>query len=373
MGKKSEWAQISIFLGFITLFFLLNLISPDIYFSEQENRYLQQEPDFTFSSLFSGKYSSAFETYVTDQFEFRDSWTTFKARSELLIGKGENNGIYLCDGETLIEGFTAPGTETLDTNMAALNKLSAGAGVPVYFSLIPDKSEIYSAMLPDNAPNDSEKDVIDYCYDQSRALTIDTLSPLTEHADEYIFYRTDHHWTSLGAYYGYTAIADAIYPQTNKIGHYSAEEVSSDFYGTMWSSSGFSWVKPDRMEFFVLPPEGLSITNYPEGEPVAGALYDYSFLDKKDKYSFFLGGNTPLQKIETGVKDAPSLLIVRDSYADCLVPFLLEDFSEIHLIDLRYFRAGLSDYIRNNSIDEVLVIYSVSDFCTDANIFLLGD
>ncbi|NCB52302.1 MAG: hypothetical protein EOM54_10525 [Clostridia bacterium] len=333
---------------------------------------MQQRPEFTFSSLFSGKYTSSFETYVTDQFEFRDTWTAFKARCELLIGKGENNDVYLCDGETLIEGFAAPAADTLDDNMAALNDLSENAGVPVFFALVPDKSEILAGMLPNNAPNESEKDVIDYCYSRSGAETIDILSPLAEHAGEYIFYRTDHHWTSLGAYYGYTAIADAMSLPVNALSRYSVENVSSDFFGTMWSSSGFSWVGPDSMDIFVSPPEDISITNYPEGEPVAGTLYDYDFLDKKDKYSFFLGGNTPLQKIKTGIEDAPSLLIVRDSYADSLVPFLLDDFSEIHLIDLRYYRAGLNDYITNNDIDEVLVIYSVSDFCTDTNIFLLG-
>ncbi len=309
---------------------------------------------------------------MTDQFTFRDSWTSFKARCELLIGKGENNGVYLCDDETLIERFTEPDADTLDANMAALNSLCENVGVPVYFSLIPDKAGIYSGILPENAPNDSEKDVIDSCYAQSDAETIDVLSPLAEHAGEYIFYRTDHHWTSLGAYYGYAAIADALSLSENDVGDYSIESVSSDFYGTLWSSSGFSWVSPDRMDIFVSASAGLSITNYPAGEPVEGSLYDYSYLEKKDKYSFFLGGNTPLLKINTGINDAPSLLIVRDSYADSLVPFLLEDFSEIHLIDLRYYRAGLSEYIKSNGIDEVLVIYSVSDFCTDANIFLLG-
>ncbi len=86
-----------------------------------------------------------------------------------------------------------------------------------------------------------------------------------------------------------------------------------------------------------------------------------------------MGGNTPLQVIETGADDAPSLLILRDSYADSLIPFLLDDFSQIHLMDLRYYRAGLSEYLKNNHIDEILVIYSVSNFCTDSNIFLMGN
>ena len=379
MKKKLQWAQILIFLGFITLFFVLNLVSSDIDFSEQENRYLQQKPKFSFSSLFSGKYTSAFETYVTDQFEFRDTWITLKARCELLMGKKENNGVNFCrarfsgEGDMLASGFKAPDTKTLYSNMAAVNALSSQSGVPVYFALIPDKAEIYAGRLPSNAPNASEKDIIDYCYAQSEARTVDMLSPLKNHADEYIFYRTDHHWTSRGAYYGYTALAGAMEFPVNDIGHYEVERVSDDFFGTLWSSSGFSWVAPDSIDIFVGPPDDLSITNYPSGTPVTGSLYDYSFLSKKDKYAFFMGGNTPLQVIETGADHAPSLLILRDSYADSLIPFLLDDFSQIHLMDLRYYRAGLSEYLKNNHIDEILVIYSVSNFCTDSNIFLMGN
>lgn len=372
MEKKSQGVQIAIFLGFIALFFILNLTVPDKEFSEQENRYLQQRPAFTFSALVSGKYMSDFELYTSDQFTFRDRWTSLKARCELLLGKKENNGVYLCRDEMLVKGFTAPDGATLDANMTALNTLAANAGVPVYFALIPDKSGIDAGLLPRNAPNDSEAAVINYCYAKSEAETVDILSPLSAHADEYIFYRTDHHWTSRGAYYGYSALMDAMGHSHKALSDYDAETVSDQFYGTLYSASAFSWVAPDSIDIYVKPTEDLSITNYPEGEPVTGALYDYDFLDKKDKYSFFLGGNTPLQTIETGVRGAPSLLIIRDSYADSLVPFLLDSFSEIHLIDLRYYRAGLSDYIRDNNIDEVLVLYGITDFCTDSNIFLLG-
>lgn len=372
MEKKSQWIQIAIFLGFITLFFVLNLVTPDRTFSERENRYLQTRPQFTFSSLFSGKFTSTFDTYTSDQFVFRDEWTSLKARCELLLDKKKNNGVYLCAGETLLEGFTAPDTGALDTNMDALNTLTKSAGVPVYFALIPDKSEIYAGLLPDGAPNDSEAQVINDCYAKSEAENVDMLSPLAAHASEYIFYRTDHHWTGRGAYYGYAALTASMGRTPKSLSDYSQETVSEEFYGTTYSASGFSWVAPDSLSVWVPEPDGLNVINYPVGEPTAGTLYDYNFLEKKDKYSFFLGGNTPLVTIRTGKEDAPSLLVIRDSYADSLVPYLLDDFSELHLIDLRYYRAGLSEYIKNNAVDAVLVMYSVSNFCTDANIFLLG-
>ncbi len=130
--------------------------------------------------------------------------------------------------------------------------------------------------------------------------------------------------------------------------------------------------KPDSMEIFVNAPEALKVTSYPEGSPVDGKLYDFSYLEKKDKYSMFMGGNCPLHEIVTGAEGKPSLLIIRDSYTDSLIPFLLEDYSEIHVLDLRYYRASLKAYIEQYDFDQVLVCYSVSNFSTDANIFLLG-
>lgn len=373
MNKKALWAEALIFLAFIGAFFILNLVLPDRQFSEQENRYLQMRPEFSFKSLFSGDYTSKFETYTTDQFTFRDEWITLKAASELALGKQENNDVHLCENGTLIEGFKRPENSVLDSNMSALNTLVGNTDANVYFALIPDKSDLYSSLLPKNAPNDSEKEVIDYCYGQSNATNVDMYSALSAHKDEYIFYRTDHHWTSLGAYYGLSALAESMGLPCPALDSYTDRHVvSEEFYGTTWSASGFSWVDPDTMEIFVNAPEGLKVTSYPQGSPVEGKLYDFSYLEKKDKYSMFMGGNCPMHVIETGNEDKPSLLILRDSYTDSLIPFLLDDFSEIHVLDLRYYRASLKAYIEQNDFDNVLVCYSVSNFCSDSNIFLLG-
>ena len=373
MNKKALWAEALIFLAFIGAFFILNLVLPDRQFSEQENRYLQMRPEFSFKSLFSGDYTSKFETYTTDQFTLRDEWITLKAASELALGKQENNDVHLCENGTLIEGFKRPENSVLDSNMSALNTLVGNTDAKVYFALIPDKSDLYASLLPKNAPNDSEKEVIDYCYGQSNATNVDIYSALSAHTDEYIFYRTDHHWTSLGAYYGRSALAESMGLPCPALDSYTDRHVVSEkFYGTTWSSSGFSWVDPDTMEIFVNAPESLKVTSYPQGSPVEGKLYDFSFLEKKDKYSMFMGGNCPMHVIETGNEDKPSLLILRDSYTDSLIPFLLDDFSEIHVLDLRYYRASLKAYIEQNDFDNVLVCYSVSNFCSDSNIFLLG-
>ena len=373
MTKKAMWAEVLIFLTFIFGFFIANLVVPDREMSEQENKSLQQLPKFSFEALFDKTFTKEFETYTTDQFVLRDEWITLKAASELALGKEENNDVSYGKDQTLIEAFEEPDRSSSDKNVGYLNQLVANTDAEVYFALIPGKSEIWADRLPARTPNDSQADYIEYCYGLSEANNVDILGAMREHADEYIYYRTDHHWTSLGAYYGYSAIGKAMDIAVPALESYTGRRVVSDsFCGTTWSSSGFSWVKPDSIEIFVDAPEGLKITSYPEGSPVEGQLYDESKLAVKDKYSMFMGGNCPLHEIVTG-SDGPSLLIIRDSYTDSLIPFLLEDFSEIHVVDLRYYRLSIADYIAEHDFDNVLVAYSVDTFASDTNLFLLGN
>lgn len=370
MNKKALLAQTLTFLIFIGAFFVINLLTPDRGFSEQENRQLQTRPEFSVSSLLSGSYPAKFEDYITDQFPFRDGWITLKARTELASGKMSNNGVYICEGEKLIEGYTSPEREELDFSLDGVARLCENTDAEVYFALIPSASEIYRDLLPEGAPNDSQADVISYAYESTPAKSIDIASALEQHSGEDIFYRTDHHWTTLGAYYGYRAIAEAMGMEPVPLGSYTPETVTDSFYGTVYSSSGFTWVAPDSITRYVTG-EGITITNYPHGSAEKGVLYDESFLEKKDKYSYFYGGNTPLLEIETG-NDGPRLLILRDSYTDSMSPFLFEHFSEISILDLRYYKTSLKAYMDEMDFDKVLVCYSVPNFSTDLNIFLMG-
>ena len=371
MSKKASWLQTVIFLAFIGIFFLLNLIIPDRDFSENENRYLEQMPKFTFSKLFNGKFTSDFEDYVTDQFAFRNSWTALKARAELIIGKDENKGIFLCEDERLIEAFEEPDMEDVDFSLSSIDTLAKNSEIPVYFALIPSPAEIYSELLPKGAPNASQKELIDYAYSTVDAINVDIYSALARHKDESIFYRTDHHWTSLGAYYGYTAVCEAMGLEAKALSDYEESIVTESFLGTTFSSSGFAWVEPESISTYVKQGDAV-ITNYPNGKAIESSLYVESFLEAKDKYSYFYGGNTPLLTIETGKEELPSLLIVRDSYMDSMSPFLMEHFSTIHIIDLRYYNASLAGYIEANEIDNILVSYSVPNFATDLNIFKIA-
>ena len=339
-----------------------------------ENRNLEQMPTLSAKSLLSGEFMKDFETYTTDQFVGRDAWIGLKSSTERALGKQENNNVYFCDEDTLITRFDQPDAAKVTENLNYVNNFVENVDIPVTFSLIPTQACIWADRLPAGAPNASQTDLLDQAKAAVPGATwADLYSSLWEHKGEDIFYRTDHHWTSLGAYYGYTALAEALGFTPVPLDAYTETVRSTEFYGTVFSSSGVRWVSPDTITTYV-PDTGITVTSYTydsAGNPVEEprALYDTSFLSVKDKYSMFLGGNQSLGVVKTPDTDKPKLLIIRDSYADSLVPFLAPHFSEIHLIDLRYYKLSLADYIQQNGIDQALVLYSVPNFVTDSNLF----
>ena len=378
MSKKYCIFITVLFCAFIGLFLVANAAAPDREFSQMENRNLEQMPALSVKSLLSGQFMKDFETYTTDQFVGRDAWIGLKSSTERVLGKKENNNVYFCDKDTLITRFDQPDATKVTENLNYVNNFVENVDIPVTFSLIPTQACIWADRLPAGAPNASQTALLDQAKAAVPGATwADLYSTLWAHKDEDIFYRTDHHWTSLGAYYGYTALAEALGYTPVPLDSYTETVRSTEFYGTVFSSSGVRWVKPDTISTYV-PDTGITVTSYTydsTGNQVAvpRALYDTSFLSVKDKYSMFLGGNQPLGVVKNANNpDGPRLLIIRDSYADSLVPFLTPHFSEIHLLDLRYYKLSIADYIAQNGIDQALVLYSVPNFVTDSNLLWIA-
>ena len=360
---------------FLAAFLVANLVLPDREFSPEENRYLAQRPELTLESITDdeGTFMTDFEDYHSDQFAGRDFWIGLKAWGERLTGKQENNGVYFgTDGaQTLFAQFTSPSQEDMAQRLSYVNALGENVDVPVYFALIPGKVTVWSDLLPAGAPLADESGALEQAAGSCVSVEwIDLVTPLMEHKDEYVFYRTDHHWTTLGAYYGYLALMEGMGLEPLEFTG-TPQLVSDSFLGTTYSAAGAKWVKPDEMYRWI-PDDGVKVTSYFTGMPEEGSLYVDSYLEEKDKYSSFLGGVQPLCVVETEHTDAPKLLLVRDSYSDCLTPFLTQNFSEIHLFDLRNNNMSLSAYVEENQIDQVLVLYSTANFTTDGNLFKMG-
>jgi len=371
MTKLYSKILTGLFCAFIGGIFLVSLLLPKQEFSELENRYLEKTPELSLETLQNGKFMESAEDYAADHIVGRDFWVALKAWSERLTGKQENNGAYLADDGTLINRVDAPSQEKLDKDTGYVDALVSNLSVPVYLGLIPSSAATWADKLPQGAPTADELAIIDQVYFNTGANTIDLAGALAAHKDEAIYYRTDHHWTSLGAFYGANAIFEAMGLEPLNLDDYEKTTVSTSFNGTTFSSSGVRWLKPDSIETYVTE-DGVNVTNYFTNQPQEGSLYVNSFLDKKDKYSFFLGGNQPLCVIQSEKTDGPRVLVVRDSYSDSLAPFLTERFSEVHLFDLRYNMNSIPKYVEENNIDQVVVLYSFSNFATDNNLFLLG-
>ena len=353
-----------------------HVLLPDRDRSDVENRTLAQFPEFSWEDLKDGSFTEGVEAYFADQFPLRDQWTGLKARTEQALGKREFNGVYLC-GDALIAKVEPPKDGLEEKNLSYVSRLAESAEVPVYLGLIPSAAEIWRDRLPKGAESWDQAAFIARAAELEGVEFVDFLTALRDHAGERtwegIFYRTDHHWTTLGAYYGYAALMEALgrgeeVPEPEAV---KARDlpVSNGFQGTLYSQSGIHWLEPDSIEFWV-EESGLTVTSWRDGTPKEAGLYDYDYLGKKDKYSAFLGGNQPLCVVKNP-EGKGKLLVIRDSYADSLAPFLALRFEEVHLLDPRYYRYSAAKYAEDKGLDAIAVVYSVPNFITDWNLVLL--
>lgn len=368
MKRVSDLTQILVFLLFLALGLILLIALPHRTFSEQENRVLAQPPRFRLSALTSGAYTKDMEDCITDQFPFRDSWISLKSRTERALGKTENNNVFFCREDTLITRFPQPEEKAVESAVQAVNALSGAVDARVFLALIPSSAAVWSDRLPANADTADQEALIRRICGETECPAADILSALLEHREEDVYYRTDHHWTTLGAYYGYAATARTMGLTPGEKAEYRPETVTEEFYGTAYSSSGVRWVRPDSISRWV-DPTGVTVYRDDGEEP--SPVYAEEKLGVKDKYAYFFGGNTPRMVIETG-NEGGRLLVLRDSYSDCELPFFFAHYSEIHVLDLRYFRRSVREYAEANAIDDILINYSLSTFLSDPSVFLLG-
>ena len=369
MSKLNDKISVILFGGIMVFGLASTLLIPDKEFSEIENRTLAQKPKFTLENFLSGNLDDETEKYLSDQFVLRDSCVTLKSSTEALLGKKEFNGCYLAD-DRLLERMEEA-TEQFNINIQAVNDLSNSLNIPLSLALVPTATDIYKDTLPNGAPTANQQKLLSFISQNLNADVdmINISSAMHEHKNEYIYYRTDHHWTSLGAYYGAKALLQSMGYQIAPLENFNIKTVTEDFNGTLYSSSGVRSVTPDSIDIYVEQGK-TKVESWRNGSPEQSSLYDFSYLDKKDKYSMFLGGNQPLAILRTG-NNGGKLLLIRDSYADSLVPFLIPYFSEIHMFDARYFKQPLSTYVNSQNIDHAVMLFSLKNFLTDTNLTMV--
>lgn len=366
--KISFQAVLSVcFCGALTLTGAAIFLRKPSAYSQNENRYLQQRPELSAENIMDGTWQEDMTDYMSDQMPLRDKWTAMQAKTQILLGKKDVGGIYLGDEHRYFEKIT----EDDISRMRFTSNLNAIKAVAEYVPqldvtvlLVPSAGTIQAEHLPKHAElydaaalYNLEQATLGGC-----CTLADCRDTLNAHKDEYIYYRTDHHWTTYGAWFGYEALMQARGQEAMPFADFQVYPVSNAFYGTLYSKVLDADTVPDTVELRYRLPE-CTVTV----DGTAGSVHDLSKLEGKDHYQVFFGGNYGEVNIHTANENGKSLLIFKDSYANSLVPYLLEEYADITMIDLRYNNGSWAELLRNHT-GEVLFLYEMSNFAQDPNV-----
>ena len=392
--KKNVWIPIIMFVVMIFGGMLWSMLTPEQSYSDTENRFLASKPTFSLEALFAEKdnYTTKYETYITDQFPIRDKWIGFKTQVEKLLGKVETKDVFLGKDDYLIVNHPA---SDFEGEQAQKNSKALAEAIAYYTKLlgvdhvrtllVPTASQILTDKLPAYAqPYDQslfvdalrqaveEKLTFEMAMSSTSwsktPLVMDVESFLKQHQDEYIYYRTDHHWTTLGAFYVYQAWAKTL--GLTPLADAGLKVVSEEFEGTTYSKLHTAG-QYDVISVYDTPAQVTLLHNQ---QTETEGFYDWSKLETRDKYAMFLGGNDALLDItKEGVEEAESvLLVVKDSFANCFVPYAAEHFDRVIVVDLRYLNMPLTQVAEQYGVTDLLILYNVQAAATDTSVFKIA-
>ena len=352
----------------ILLISILDISNTDIEFSLFENRTLAQKPKFYYDDFKSGRYFKNYERYINDQFLLRNSWINVKSLVEFSLGKKENNGVIYGDNNFLFDKFEKVDESNLAKNINSFKNFIASYNSNYNLMIIPESFSIYKELLPAGINLVDEIQYINSIYSEfnkiDKVKTINVVDTLNSNKDCYIYYKTDHHWTSLGAYLAYKEFANINNIEPVDINNLNENRVD-DFLGTYFSKAKNFNAKEDYILYY---NNDNNINVNIDGVEV-DELNDNSKWSSSDKYSAFLRGNNGLTTIKNNsIKDNSKILVIKDSFANSFIQFLINNYKEVCVVDLRSFIGSFNDFINENDFDTVLIMYSFKNLVNDVNI-----
>ncbi|NBH72355.1 hypothetical protein D3Z51_10050 [Clostridiaceae bacterium] len=340
-------------------------------FSENENRYLEPFPALKWETVKSGEYMKGLNAYLCDHFPLRDFFVSLKANAETAIGKKEINQVYLCSDGYLIEEYKRPkNTEQISRIMQSFSQKEELQQVDLHLMLIPTAVYAYQDKLPKFAPARNQMDTANQIYQMSNIPAIDCSQDLLAHKEESpLYYRTDHHWTTFGAYIGYLAFCREKGLTPVSLEALEAETAADGFCGTIYSKVKDYSQKGDPIILYRNPADKLTVF-YEDTKETSDSLYNLEYTKKKDKYSLFLNNLHPLVEITNETAESErELVLIKDSYANSMVPFLVRHFKKIYVLDTRYYKLGPSGFIKSHeSVTDVLILYNMNTLDDDLGI-----
>ena len=373
MNKTFQKAVIVVFFAIIFLFTGALLISHDKVVSNTENRVLATFPELNWQTIKSGEFMDGFETFVNDQMTGRDWFVRVSTRTKIAMGQKDINGVYV-DGDKLyskVNNLTQNDLDKVDKSMPQLIKFLQNTP-NAYFGIIPTSIELSGIEYPNRL---NQKGFIDDTYEQlSMEQTINIYDALDSHANEEIYYNTDHHWTTLGAYYAYEKICHQLDLTPIDKDSFTKDVLLDSFSGTTQAKLNVP-ISVDSIEKWNLGDR--QYTRIINDMSTFDTLYDLEKLTSSEPYAVFLGGNNGKVVVQNNTiaedRKGTHLLMIKDSYSHCLVPFLLEHYETVTLLDLRYAgMASVQTLIKQNNYDNIIILYNTENFISETKLLLLN-
>ena len=371
MKKILRFPLVWIFFLFLFGYMIFDICQYNKTFSALGNSELAHRPTFTLSSFYNNKFSPKYESYINDQFVLRDQWISLKSRSESLLGKIENNGIMYGNDGYMFQHYTTADMDRIETNTKFVNEfVQLYPDLNITMGIIPNSYMVYPEKVPVGAGQVDQTALTQKIYKSldSSVQTLNFLEPLRSNKEQYIFYRTDHHWTTLGAYYGYSSFCEYKGWQPVLLDSLIETEVA-DFYGTYFSKTKAYNAVPDIITYYNIPVTQVSI----DGKEANG-LYDLEKFQQRDKYAAFLWGNHGITVIKSDNNlrkeegKTSRILLIKDSYGNSFAPFLTYQYDEVYVVDLRSIPVKMSEFLAENKFDDVLILYNFMNFSSDTNL-----
>lgn len=377
-SKIGKYIPAVVFLIFIYGMALWFLFSPKTDYSSSEKRYLQKFPDANVEKVLSGEFGSEFETFFADQFPQRNTWVGLNAYTALAEGNNGASGVYNCKNGYLINKPVST-DNNLDKNVGAVVDFAKKIDAPTTVMLVPSTGYIADDVLPtfhDKYNDDEDISKISSTLSKDKIGFVDLRERFkSEYKNgSQLYYKTDHHWTTKGAYTGYQELCKAL--GITPIDDSTLKKDSyPDFYGTTYSSSGFWLTPPDNIEIWSNPKnsdKNISV-KITEGANVktSGSMYFTDHLKEDDKYPVFIDGNHALTEITNTNAKNGTILLIKDSFSHSLAPFLAENYSKVVLVDLRYYKESVSQLVSTYNPEQVVVLYGIDNLATDTDIVWL--
>lgn len=374
---KAGYAPAFLFFGFIVLMAVWFIVAPKATYSASEKRVLADFPTTNAETVFSGQFGKEFETYFADHFPARNLWVGANAYTNLVEGNNGAGGVYKCSNGYLINK-PVPVKNQIVNNLDLLTDFKEDIGeVPMTAMFVPSTGYIAGDVLPaihDKYNDDEYFQAIEKKLTEGGVQFVDLRESFkTAYKNgAQLYYKTDHHWTTEGAYTGYTELCKALKLDAAPRSTFEMER-HGDFYGTTYSKSGFWFTQPDTVEVWKNPKnteQNIKI-EISDGKPpfkTQGSMFFYEHDKEDDKYPIFLDGNHAHTVITNSNAKGGTILVVKDSFSHCFAPFLAENYSKVILVDMRYYNQDVTQMVKVEKPERVLVLYGIDNFAEDTDI-----